>query len=296
MSFPSPLKRKSRVTYRMHVNAEEKTALVLSAGGMFGSYQAGVWDVLSTVYQPDIVVGASVGSLNGRLIAGGCTGPELVDRWLNLHVMSELRWRMPNSLTDGILDSSRLVDTIQEMCAGYHVQTEFGVVLTELKRMRPTLFRAPDIRWKHIAASCSVPFILPQYQIDGNYYTDGGLMDPLPVWAALEMGATRIVAVNLLKTRSSWIKRLVQGVQLWSKYSPPGAGDVEIIEITPENPLGSAWDSMCWTSPNTSRWIDMGRTDCEAALTSVVKYGIRDNLHFVPGENSQGCPSTAFTA
>ena len=47
-----------------------KTALVLSAGGMFGAYQAGVWQALSPVFRPDMVIGCSVGSINGALIAG----------------------------------------------------------------------------------------------------------------------------------------------------------------------------------------------------------------------------------
>ena len=49
-----------------------RKALVLSAGGMFGAYQAGAWEVLSQSFQPDIVIGASIGSLNGWAIAAGC--------------------------------------------------------------------------------------------------------------------------------------------------------------------------------------------------------------------------------
>ena len=53
-------------------------ALVLSAGGMFGAYQAGAWNVLSQRFQPDMVVGTSVGALNGWAIAGGCPPDELL--------------------------------------------------------------------------------------------------------------------------------------------------------------------------------------------------------------------------
>src|ERR1700692_2181710 len=60
-----------------------KTALVLSGGGMFGAYQAGAWKALSRVVKPDIVVGASVGALNGLLIAAGLTGEDLVQHWLD---------------------------------------------------------------------------------------------------------------------------------------------------------------------------------------------------------------------
>src|ERR1035441_622902 len=56
-------------------------ALVLSAGGMFGAYHAGAWNVLSRRFQPDLVVGTSAGALNGWAIAGGCSPAELLDMW-----------------------------------------------------------------------------------------------------------------------------------------------------------------------------------------------------------------------
>ena len=71
------------------------TALVLSAGGMFGAYQAGAWKALAPVLQPDLVVGTSAGSLNGWAIAGGCTPQELIDIWLDpdMEKMMRVRWR-----------------------------------------------------------------------------------------------------------------------------------------------------------------------------------------------------------
>ena len=60
------------------------TALVLSAGGMYGAYQAGAWRALADVFRPDLVVGASIGALTGWAIAGGCDPDELVDRWMHL--------------------------------------------------------------------------------------------------------------------------------------------------------------------------------------------------------------------
>src|SRR6516225_3816249 len=58
-----------------------KTALVLSAGGMFGAYQAGIWKALSERETPDLIVGASVGALNGWRIASGCPPEQLIEEW-----------------------------------------------------------------------------------------------------------------------------------------------------------------------------------------------------------------------
>jgi len=52
--------------------------LVLSGGGMYGAYQAGAWKALADVFRPDLIVGTSIGALNGWAIAGGCEPDELI--------------------------------------------------------------------------------------------------------------------------------------------------------------------------------------------------------------------------
>jgi len=49
------------------------TALVLSAGGMFAAWEAGVWNVLHKRVRPDMIVGASAGAWNAWVLAGGGT-------------------------------------------------------------------------------------------------------------------------------------------------------------------------------------------------------------------------------
>ncbi|HZL57950.1 MAG TPA: patatin-like phospholipase family protein [Bryobacteraceae bacterium] len=58
-----------------------KTALVLSAGGMFGAYRAGARQAIAERFQPDIAIGASVGALNGWLIASGCPPEQVIEQW-----------------------------------------------------------------------------------------------------------------------------------------------------------------------------------------------------------------------
>lgn len=56
-------------------------ALVLSGGGLFGAWQAGAWSVLSREFEPELIVGASIGSVNGYLIACGVGPEELMGLW-----------------------------------------------------------------------------------------------------------------------------------------------------------------------------------------------------------------------
>jgi len=255
-----------------------KTALVLSAGGMFGAYQAGVWELLErSGCRPDLVVGASVGSLNAWMIASGCSGPDLVQRWLSLDPFADTQWRLPKSLSEGILKSSKLEALIREMCGNNPpTQLELGIVLTELRTMKPRLFSASELTWRHLAGSCSVPLFLKHYQIDGVTYSDGGLVDPLPLPGAVQMGASRIVAVDLLKNRIPGIARLMNYVHHWTGYARPELASACLVEINPTQMLGSAKDAMRWSHVNAQRWIDLGRRDAEEHLQAVVRCWSRE--------------------
>jgi NTE family protein len=247
-----------------------RTALVLSAGGMFGAYQAGVWSVLEGLIKPDILVGASIGSLNGWLIAGGNSGEQLRSRWLNLEPASQLQWQFPRNLSDGILDSTQIENWIRDIHAHCSPAMRYGLVATELRTMKPTLFEWPDLTWQHLAASCGVPVFLRQQRINGVLYADGGLMDPLPLWAALQMGATKIVTVNLLKDRPMILRAVGRAARVYSRHREPDE-NVEVVEINPGERLGTARDSMYWSRQNTERWIARGQEDAYAIKHLVVE-------------------------
>jgi predicted acylesterase/phospholipase RssA len=225
---------------------------------MYGAYQAGVWDVLHRSFSPDLVVGASVGSLNGYLIACGHSPAELIKRWQSLDDVRKLRWRPV------------LQGWIQEMCRATP-QCGYALVATETRTCRPRLFQWPDLTWRHIAASCAIPIVLPAQRIEGIRYSDGGILDPLPLWAAVELGATEIVSVNVLKHRPPFIRAAVRVLSAYAGYRPPKVGALEVLEITPSARLGPVLDSVYWSRANADRWIDLGRRDAERCLLTAVK-------------------------
>src|ERR1017187_6094096 len=83
-------------------------ALVLSAGGMFGAYQAGAWNVLSRRFETDLVVGTSVGALNGWAIAGGCSPADLLAMWRDPATALLMRQRLPVVPWNGFFDPCAL--------------------------------------------------------------------------------------------------------------------------------------------------------------------------------------------
>ncbi len=243
-----------------------KTALVFSAGGMYGAYQAGVWLELEKVFRPDLVVGASIGSLNGWFVAGGVPASDLVHRWLTLHDAADHQFQIPRYLSDGFVRGHMVEKWIREIFSVAKPRCEYALVTTELCTMRPRLFQWPDLNWTHLAASCAVPLLLKQHRIDGSLHADGGLVDPLPVWAALELGAQQIVAVNLLVNRPVAVRAAARIAGLCGNYRRPDTSGVDLLLIEPSGSLGTIRDAMYWTPSNTDALIAMGQADARAAL------------------------------
>jgi len=220
-----------------------KTALVLSGGGMFGAWQAGAWRALAPRFHPDLVVGASVGSLNGYAIAGGASPDDLADFWLRPEI--------------GVL--KQLPHTIRGMMDRYPPSPRYAVVLTDAFRLKPRIVAGESVTWRHLAASCAIPLVLPARRIDARWYCDGGLLNPLPVWAAIELGATRIVAVHALpQIPGSWLKPFVAGFRRVAGHNPPLAAGIEVQVIATPGPLGSLRDALRWKRDNIERWMEQG--------------------------------------
>lgn len=192
---------------------------------------------------PDLVVGASVGSLNGYAIAGGASPDELCGFWRTPEIG---RFR-------------DLPATIRVLMDRHPLQIEYALTLTDLAKMKPKIVRGADVTWKHLAASCAIPGLLPQQRIGGRWYSDGGLLNPLPVWAAVELGATHILAIHALpEIPSSVLKPFVKGFRKVFGHHPPLPPGVELVVVEPEGPLGSVRDALVWKRENIDRWIEEG--------------------------------------
>lgn len=242
-----------------------KTALVLSAGGMFGAYQAGAWKVLSQTMRPDIVVGTSIGAMNGWAIAGGCSPDRLAELWLGLDRLSTYRWRFPLGLRHGLLDSVPVEGLIRHVHGEFKPQVEFGAVVTRTRQLMPVLFQGPDLTWQHLAASTAMLGLFSQQRIEGCLYSDGGLQSALPIWAAVAMGAERVIAINVLpEFPAVAIRAAVSVIRKLAPFRSPVPDTVEVIRLTAPQGMGSARDALYWNRENIARWIAAGEQDAAA--------------------------------
>ena len=215
---------------------------------MFGAWQAGAWRALAPHFQPDLVVGASVGSLNGYAIAAGWT-PEDLCAW----------WRDPS-----VPGFANLPDTIQNLMSARRLEREFAVVVVDLLRMRPLTVPAAELTAAHLLASCAVPGAMLPQKIGHRWYIDGGLLNPLPVWAAVERGATYIVVLQALpEIPLPLLRPLVKGFRAVFGQHPPLPAGIQLTTLVPSTNLGSLRDALFWNAANIDRWIAQGVADAE---------------------------------
>jgi NTE family protein len=244
------------------------TALVLGGGGLFGAYQAGVWKALEGSFQPDMVVGASIGALNGLAIAGGCAADDWIAQWMEMGEHGRLRLRLPRGPFDGLFDAAPVERFTQRLMERFQPRMRYGVVLTALWPLRRRVFWDREITWRHLCASCGVPLLMRQYRLEGEWWADGGLLESMPVQAAIEAGATRIVAVNILPARSPLALRAGRAalhVVSGHQKLPLPAG-VRVLTIEPGLALGAWRETAFWERQRIGAWIRRGQLDAARVL------------------------------
>jgi predicted acylesterase/phospholipase RssA len=134
-------------------------------------------------------------------------------------------------------------------------------------RLKPRIITGPLIHAEHLLASCAVPGAARPWRIDGRWYLDGGLLNPLPVWAAAELGATRIIALNVLpEFPSPLLRPFAKAFRFCFGHNPPLPPGVELTTLIPRRKLGSLHNAISWNSANAARWIEQGATDAATAI------------------------------
>ncbi len=218
----------------MGEQAGRRRALVLSGGGGRGAYHIGALAFLEQHdWIPDIIVGTSIGAVNGAALASGHTARSLWALWRQLETrdVQQQNWSILNpSQWDHILDTAPLRETLirdqwidLEKINTSIPKKHLRITAIEVDTGRLRVFgNSPDmfpgrmeqvpLTLDHIIASCSIPVIYPPTVLDGVRYWDGGTVANTPLSPALDAGAEDIVVVIMTP---------------WEKDETPGAQDVD---------------------------------------------------------------------
>jgi NTE family protein len=184
------------------------TAFVLGGGGLLGAHEVGMLRALAEAgITPDLVVGTSVGAINGAFVAADppCAAARLGELWHSdaiRHAFSEKLWgravRLARSGTH--LHS---IEPIRHMLAQMLPAADFAGLALPFQCVAASIERA-SARWfsagplvPAILASCAVPGLLPPVTVGNEHYFDGGLVDSIPVGRALALGATTVYVLQV---------------------------------------------------------------------------------------------------
>lgn len=201
-----------------------KRAIALGAGGARGAYQIGAWKALRELgVDYDIVVGSSIGSVNGVAMVQDDYDLAL-DLWKNISVdkifagdvdldfepqdiigsAGKLVSLLIKILTNKGLDISPFLDLLNDIVDEEKVRAsarEFGIVALRVPLIKGMEITKEKMKVgymaKYILASSSAFPVFPVCEVDGNKYIDGGYYDSLPINFARNLGAEEVIAIDV---------------------------------------------------------------------------------------------------
>lgn len=189
----------------------ERVAFVFSGGGIFGAMQIGQLAALAeSGIQADLVVGTSIGAINGAGYAADPTAAgieKLREGWLEMRSEDVFpggplsRAAKAIRRGDHLLPSHGLrgvIDRIPARSFG-ELQVPFTAVTTKLSTGEEQLFSHGPLA-PALLASAALPGVFAPVTINGERYTDGGVVNNTPISVAIAQGATRVFVLTCGRT------------------------------------------------------------------------------------------------
>lgn len=176
-----------------------RIGLALGGGAARGFAHVGVIQVLEEAgIRPSMVSGTSAGSLVAAFYASGKTGKQLQIVAETMEEATFADWTLP-LFNRGMLRGDALARYVNGQVGSRLIEDmvlPLGIVATDLNSGQSMLFQRGDTGTA-VRASSAVPAVFQPVRISGREYVDGGLVSPVPVRAARQMGAELVIAVDI---------------------------------------------------------------------------------------------------
>ncbi|MBI4226794.1 MAG: patatin-like phospholipase family protein [Candidatus Omnitrophica bacterium] len=183
-----------------------RVGLALGSGAALGLAHIGILRVLEREKIPiDVVAGSSIGALIGAFWASGMNAGQLEEvamifkgRWQTFNLFApDIVIPLP---TFGFITGRRIVRLLRHYLGDRTFQdlrVPLRIVTCDYAHRRlVVLGEGPVV--DAVRASISIPAIFVPHPMNGRHMIDGGILDPVPVDVLLNMGVTKIIAVNTL--------------------------------------------------------------------------------------------------
>ena len=174
-----------------------RIGLALGGGAARGFAHIGVIQVLEEAgIRVDLVAGTSAGSLIAAIYASGRSGAEMGSLAQTMDESAITDWSFPGR---GLIRGEALARYVREQTGGKSIEQmklPLGIVATDLDSGAAILFQRGDTGMA-VRASSAVPAVFQPVKIGTREYVDGGLVSPVPVRFARQMGAELVLAVDI---------------------------------------------------------------------------------------------------
>jgi NTE family protein len=182
---------------------------VFGGGGLLGAAEAGMARaLLEAGVVPDVVVGTSIGAINGVAIAADPTGAgaaRLVELWGSLADEDVLGGSVFGRIGELIrtrtsLHSNealrRLLTERLAVRRFDQLAVPFTCVAACIERAQEHWFTEGDLV-DAVLASCALPGVLPAVEVGGEHFLDGGLVNSIPISRAVQLGADVVYVLHV---------------------------------------------------------------------------------------------------
>ena len=205
-ALPTQLERMPKsVPVPAEIAGKTRWALALSGGSARGFAHIGVLRVLDEAgLKPDLIVGTSAGAIVGSLYASGLSVQQVeaavraMDRSLFNDVVLPSLIILPGE--NGLIRGEKMMRFIDKRLMTRHLEDfpiRFAAVATDMKSGEAVAFNSGNAALA-VQASASVPGVFKPVDINGRIYGDGQIVSPMPVSVARQLGATRVIAVDVV--------------------------------------------------------------------------------------------------
>ncbi|GAA5194995.1 patatin-like phospholipase family protein [Rugosimonospora acidiphila] len=185
-------------------------AFVLGGGGVLGAVEVGMLRaLLQRGIRPDLIVGTSIGAVNGVLVAADPT-EEVTERLGRLWASPEAREVYGGSASRQLFRVARrgthlhsprpLRDMLRRelgpVTSFADLRVRFECCAASIERAAEHWFADGDLV-PAVLASSAVPGLLPPMAIEGEHFIDGGIVNSIPVGRAVDLGATTVYVLQV---------------------------------------------------------------------------------------------------
>jgi len=174
-----------------------KVGIALGGGAAKGFAHIGVIKMLeANGIEPVVVSGTSAGSVVGALYASGMDPFQMQKQ---AFALDEAKIRDVRLFSGGLVQGQKLQDYVNDLVGKRTIQQlkkPFAAVSTQLENGERTVFVRGNTG-QAVRASSSIPGVFEPVVIGKASYVDGGVVSPVPVDAARQLGADFVIAVDI---------------------------------------------------------------------------------------------------